>query len=526
MALPFTGSVKSGMEQLFLTSQIKNTIVKIWFDLIRASLTIEMSDKELLTRLRIILETFVDEVNKEWDENSIKEAENLLFSLQKEGFSNSDLIEIILLFSNAIRFVEVSNPQEFQGSEISNSKPLSLLANQTISKKLAILFNQAVAVQKQSQERTATLLRVAKACSSSLNLETVLQTISDEIIQALDAYALNSFLFSDRFLNGNYYLLNHFSPIGYNVPDPPEPFTLEVLQRGIPITCYDAALDPRTDKKTVEFFGLKSLMAFPLISKGKTIAAGLIVMKDYHHFTQEEVDFVMGIANTGALAVENARVHEKSIQIAIAQERSLLAREIHDRMAQNLVGIKINLNLFLMENLENSDNEKLMEIKALIDETSKDLRDAIHGLRSLSDTDYCSVLNEFKSHILSYGAHRDINIHFNFDETDVQQLSGQEFLQIGRIIEEAVVNACKHSNAKHIWINSEIKEGMVLITIEDDGIGINLKNRPGTADGHFGLKIMEERAVSVGGHFAISRRLEGGTSVSIIIPNEVINQNE
>jgi len=525
MAQSFTESMKTGTEQLFLPSQIKSTIVNTWFNLLRSSLSIEISDNELLSWLNIFLESFFEELNNELDENPKKDMVDIIVSLQKAGLSSSDLIETILLFSSAIRSVEISHMQAPLGDEISTNKPLSILANRVIADKLAYLLDRADEAQSQSQDRMTSLLRLAKECSSSLNLQKVLQSISQEIIQALDAQAVNSFLFPDRSMNGHYYLLNNFSLIGYKVPDPPELFTLQALQQGKPITCYDAALDPLTDKKTVEFFGLKSLMAFPIISRGKTIAAGLIVMKDYHHFTQREIDLVMGIANSGAIAVENARNHENSLQTAIAQERNFLAREIHDRMAQNLAVIKINLNLLMMENSENSDNEKLLEIKTLVDETSQDMRDAIYGLRLFSNSEYSSF-EDFKDYIVSFGTHRNIIVQYNFDETDLQQLSGEAVLQIGRIIEEAVVNSCKHSKAKNIWINSQFDEGRVGITIEDDGIGINLKTNTGPADGHFGLKIMEERAGSIGGKLEIKRSVKGGTLVSLIIPIGMINQYE
>lgn len=244
-----TESIQSGSEHLLLSSPFKSNIVKTWENLLQASFSISMSSEELLPRLDNFLESFIEDVHNQLDLSLRKAIDELKISLQKTGLSNTDLIEAILLFPHAIQSVENSLLQDFQGIKNSNKKSLSILANRVIASNLAFLFNLSKEAQKKSQERTAILLRVAKACSSSLNLEKVLQSISQEIIQALDAEALNSFLFTEPSKIGNYYLLNHFSPAGYKVPDPPEHFTLEALQRGIPITCYDAALDPRTDKK-------------------------------------------------------------------------------------------------------------------------------------------------------------------------------------------------------------------------------------------------------------------------------------
>lgn len=248
------------------------------------------------------------------------------------------------------------------------------------SSHMSNFYRQAVINSNKESSRSATLLRVTKAANSSLELDKVLQAISDEIINALNALACNSYLFPDKLKYGQYYLLGEYQKV--MMFPTPELFGLDALQRGEPVFCYDAATDPRTDKKTVEF-KLKSLMAFPLISNGKTIAAGLIVMKDYHHFTQDEVDLVMAIANSAAMAVENARLYDTQIQLTIAQERNMLAQELHDRIAQNLAIVKLNLNAILQHKPEQTIKGIVEESKILVDETYQELRDAILGLRCL-----------------------------------------------------------------------------------------------------------------------------------------------
>lgn len=362
---------------------------------------------------------------------------------------------------------------------------------------------------------TATLLRVTKAANSSLELAKVLRTISDEVVRALNARACNSFLFPDPERVGYYIILDDIAQEGYVVPDPPELFGLDALQRGEPVMCYDAALDPRTDKRTVEFFNLKSLLAFPLISKGRVVAAGLVVMNDYHHFTQSEVDLVMGIANSGALAVENARLHDTQVQLAIAQERDLLGQELHDRIAQTLAVVKLNLNYLLLHQPNDAMLAKIQETKALADEAYQDLRDAILGLRFLKATDY--KLSDFKEYLTTYGAHRNVDIRFEIPEQIFQNLSIEILLQVGKIIEEAVVNSCKHASAQHVWLKGAADDHGFQITVEDDGIGINEAELQAIQEEHFGIKIMQERAGKVGGVLTISNRLEGGTCVKLDI---------
>ena len=193
-------------------------------------------------------------------------------------------------------------PQAFQDCAKtidSSSRDLTVLdeSKKIIMEDLANHIGDSFAITRDLLQKelntTATLLRVTKAANSSLELVTVLRTISDEIVKTLDARVCNSFLFPDPDKVGYYVILDDVTKGGYVIPDPPELFGLDALQRGEPVMCYDAALDPRTDKRTVEFFDLKSLLAFPLISKGRVVAAGLIVMKDYHQFTTSEIDLAV-----------------------------------------------------------------------------------------------------------------------------------------------------------------------------------------------------------------------------------------
>lgn len=464
------------------------------------------TDRLSRTELRTWLSGYLDCLqNLNYCHDSHDLTIGLLSTFKARGGKVNDFFSGILRFLYALR-------DEDTHAGTADLAELRQLVLSDFSAQMVAFYNDALERQNKEINSTATLLRVTKATSSSLDLEKVLQVISNELVQALGARACNSFLFTEKSRIGNYYLLD-MMPNEYKVPDPPEPFMLEALQTGQPVMCYDPALDPRTDKKTVEFFDLKSLLAFPLVSKGKPIAAGLLVMNEYHHFTQEEIDLVMTIANAGALAVENARFHETQLQLVIAQERNLLAQELHDRIAQSLAVVKLNLNSALISSSDLEVSGKVDESKALVDEIYQDVRDAILGLRCLPKS-VSGSMDEVRDYLATYGAHHEIDLQFLVDERNFQMLDCEALLQVGRIIDEAVVNSCKHANAEHVWVRSGLNENMFWLTIEDDGVGIDwekLKNRQGE---HFGLQIMRERAVSAGGHLTITDRADGGTRVT------------
>lgn len=264
-------------------------------------------------------------------------------------------------------------------------------------------------------------------------------------------------------------------------------------------------------------FGLTSLMSFPIISNGKTLASGLIAMKDYHHFTQDEIDLVMGIASSAALAVENARFHETSMQLAIAQERNRLAREMHDNLAQALGVIKLDINGLLLTDQYEHTHAKLREIKAVVDETYTELRDTIFGLWAINETD-THFLDNFKDYLATFGAHNRLEIQISLTEEHITVLSREALSQVGRILEEALSNVRKHSHARRVWINGGKQENRVWITVEDDGVGLDVNRIDGWRQGHFGLQVMAERAAGVGGSLSVEKRSEGGTCIRLELP--------
>ena len=83
-----------------------------------------------------------------------------------------------------------------------------------------------------------------------------------------------------------------------------------------------------------------------------------------------------------------------------------------------------------------------------------------------------------------------------------------------QIVREAVLNAIKHAQAKHIEIRCHYgPKGESVISIQDDGVGIASLEEP---DGHYGLTIMAERATRLGGELMIRAREPAGTEVSLV----------
>ena len=86
------------------------------------------------------------------------------------------------------------------------------------------------------------------------------------------------------------------------------------------------------------------------------------------------------------------------------------------------------------------------------------------------------------------------------------------------IVEEALVNVRKHSGAHRAWVRFERDGDCARIIVEDNGLGFDLAQLPADGDEHFGLRIMSERAESVGGSVELDPQVGRGTRVVIRMP--------
>lgn len=211
-----------------------------------------------------------------------------------------------------------------------------------------------------------------------------------------------------------------------------------------------------------------------------------------------------------------------SLQSAREEERKKIAREIHDELGQSLTAIKIDLSLMKRklpkdatslhnraDKMTDIVNLTLQSVKRIAKELRPEILDEL-GLEAATKR----YIKEFISRTL---IKCDLKIVGPCD-----RLSNEVSLVIFRIIQEATTNIVRHSEAKRARIYLECKEKSLLLKISDNGKGINETDIANLMS--IGLTGMNERVLSVGGHFAI-RGIRGvGTTVKVYISGEKIEK--
>lgn len=200
-------------------------------------------------------------------------------------------------------------------------------------------------------------------------------------------------------------------------------------------------------------------------------------------------------------------------------ERKELARELHDRVGQNLTGLSINMNIIRNQ----LSSESIKVIGSRLDDSMALIEDAAEKIRHVMDDLRPEVLDDYglAAALKWYGdkfqQRTGIEVSILGDELP-SRLPEAEESAIFRVSQEALTNIAKHADAGKVILAFDKKDGLFRLTIEDNGKGFNpegskdSKNPPG-----WGIITMQERINALGGIFHIASEPGKGTKITINI---------
>lgn len=218
---------------------------------------------------------------------------------------------------------------------------------------------------------------------------------------------------------------------------------------------------------------------------------------------------------------QNRRDLERlSARLVTAQEeeRRSLSRELHDAVGQALTAIKMEMGVALR------GVETDSRARASLDEARSIAESTLQSVRDLSQLLHPSMLDDFglpealAAHLRSFSKRSGIRAQFTHERMD-ERLSQEIEVCVYRIVQEALTNVARHSGASSCTVALVRRDGVLHLTIEDDGRGIDTAAaRAVDARRGLGLIGMRERAQALSGTFVIENRPEGGTRVGVRLP--------
>jgi len=222
------------------------------------------------------------------------------------------------------------------------------------------------------------------------------------------------------------------------------------------------------------------------------------------------------VAHHIGIAINITRRATESRRLALLEERGVIARELHDSLAQSLSYLKIQVAR-LNAALSRSDGKDaagpiISELRDGVSRAYRQLRELLTTFRLKIDGPGLSAALE--ETVEEFRARSGIAITLD-NQLGGCQLNANEEIHVLHIIREALANVTRHSRAEQaeVSICYDNDTGQVTIRIDDNGIGIN---EEAERLDHYGLAIMNERASGLGGVIQISRCPEGGTRVNLV----------
>ncbi len=234
---------------------------------------------------------------------------------------------------------------------------------------------------------------------------------------------------------------------------------------------------------------------------------------------EDVLDILNTIGSHLGMAVAKQRSDTEARRLSIVEERTSLAHELHDSLAQTLASLRFQVRM-LEETLQDGQASESMMLEAQrihngLDEAHDELRELINSFRA--PLDQRGLVQALEKLVERFQQETDIPAFFQPDCMKVDLDPSQE-MQALRIVQESLANIRKHAKAHTVRVLLRCRApGSYLILVEDDGVGFEGVSPKGNPGEHIGLSIMEERARRIGGEFSIESEPGEGTRIELII---------
>lgn len=226
-------------------------------------------------------------------------------------------------------------------------------------------------------------------------------------------------------------------------------------------------------------------------------------------------NLLQAIADNIAVAISLDQKRAQENLLLLMEERAVIARELHDSLAQSLSFLKLQTSLLSRQLDKNLERQT---IETTIDDLKDGLNNAYRQLRELLTTfrlqiEEPSLESALKGTVAEFSTKCGYEVELDYSITN-QTLTSNQQIHVLQIVREALSNVQRHSQASKAWVKLFIQDGKVHVEVVDNGIGIPNEMPEGT---HYGLSIMNERAASLSANIDIRKAQAQGTIVEMTL---------
>ena len=384
-------------------------------------------------------------------------------------------------------------------------------------------FSAAAEVARGRTRDLLTLLEVDRSIRAEGNLERLLDKLLSQMMTRADASLGGVYLVDDLVNDETRLQLRACRGSGCLSGGPPlrvgEGFVGKAAERAE--ACIANELSAAEREPSGPLLRLaESAVALPLLSEHELLGVVVLAHESPRHFDEATLPFLNLVAGQVGLAVRNAQAYLQSEELAIAEERARIAREIHDGVAQSLAfsALKLDLVTRLLKTDPTKAESELTSTKGTLREMIKELRRSIFALRPVA-LEHHGFTETLRGYCRDYGQQNGLEVELVL--ADTPQLSAKSEAVLFRIFQEAMHNVAKHAAATSVKVSTGTTPGgQGFVAVEDDGRGFDLTATSDrvTSAGGLGLRQMKERVDNRGGAFEVVTGPGRGTKVFASLP--------
>lgn len=292
----------------------------------------------------------------------------------------------------------------------------------------------------------------------------------------------------------------------------------EASEKGV-MVLHDFRNLPREFSLRCREEGFTAIAIAQIIHAGKQLGSYTLHFQKPREFSSDDRRLFNTLGQHLGVAIENQRLLARTRELAIAEERNLMAQGLHDSIAQGLNFLKLQVQM-LEDSLARGKNEEVGEVIKLIErgvrESYDDVRELLTNFRIKLDEG--DIVQALRASAERFKKQTGMAVSVNVIRQG-QPLPPEHQLQVLFIVQEALSNIRKHANARHVLITLN-DDGDFALTIADDGQGFNVVASDDQQEQHIGLKIMKERAAQLRARLSVVSAPQSGTQIHLSLPKE------
>ena len=293
-------------------------------------------------------------------------------------------------------------------------------------------------------------------------------------------------------------------------------FCGEATQRGTMII-RDFRKLPRPEEIGCMRDGFQAVSVFQIVTPEATLGTFSLHFRERTTMSPRELQLLEMLGQHLGAALDNQRLSIKARQLAVAEERNLVAQGLHDSLAQGLNFLNLQTQM-LGSAVQQRRWEEVEEIVPLlktgVSESYQDVRELLQNFRTRLGEE--SLRKAVDDTIGRFRRQTGLNVELHLDDRDGAPLHPDQQLQVLFILQEALSNVRKHAYASKVTVRIENHRDFGM-SIRDNGEGYDPKEVAERSETHVGLSIMRERAARLGGQLQMCSAPGQGTEVSLYL---------